>query len=263
MSLAPQTLLDSRQQQAINYHFVEAVAPREAAAAAGIDGQLFDEACGKVACCFRGHGVAYNRFLSAQNPIDADPLRLDYELRLCRLHAQHQRCIENFRRTDDYRRHALKIHLSQQAAEPLSNREISGDIRFLQLARQIRQEMDQLEAKLQEHIEQLAAYYHKTEAAKKAADATAPPTSPPATPSPTPPPNQPKTTSPSPASASQAINTKPVTANSGAARIPGRPETPPPPITREEFLAALAANNIPPVEHPPKKPDKRQAASGG
>jgi hypothetical protein len=254
MHLSPPKPLDRPQQQALNYFFIDAVNPRDCCAAAGIDAQSFDEACSPFARSLRGHNVPYNRMLTAKNPVDADPLRLDYEMRLCRLQAQHQRCIENFRRTDDYSSQVLKNHLSQPGARPLSNKAISGDIRFLQLARQIRQEMDQLEARLQDHIEQLAARYHA------APSELSPPTPPPDTPPSSPPVNEPATASSQVKPAPQTTLDKAVTENSPKPQVKPQPLTPPQRLaaatrpdallTREELLLALSPKNTPALDPP-------------
>jgi hypothetical protein len=263
MPFTPRKTLDSQQITALNYFLVEGVLPREASTTAGIDAQRFNGACDSVAHCFRGHAVHYNRFLAGENLVDADPLRLDYELRLCRLQAQHQRCVENFCRTDDYTRQVLKNHRSQEGVAPLTNKAITGDIRFLQLAQSIRREMDQLEVKLQERIEELAAYYERTEASRKAAEAASPPSTPPTTPSSSPPPNQPPAARSSTPIEPQTQSAKTVTETTTPAQRLAPIAKPSPLLSREEFLAALDPRSIPTIPQPARKPDKYQATPSG
>jgi hypothetical protein len=260
----PVAALSDAEQDLLNHYLVDAAEPAHACAAARISKERFDEIYSAFAPCFRGHAVQYNRYLTGNNILDADPLRLDYELRLTRLQAQHQSCIDNFNRTDRYASYLLKTHLAQPGADPLPPKMISGDIRFLQLARAIRFEMDQVELKLKERVEQLTEYRNRALGRKKAGEEKAgemsdaepaPPPSPPAnptsTPSPSPPSNAPAAHASTPLTpVAKTLNANPqhsraqAPAPSVARRLPANNQAAPI-CSRQELLEALNQKNIP------------------
>jgi hypothetical protein len=157
-SLVPRrtiAMLSTAQSAAIHCTLVLGLPEPEAAKSAGISASQAKEAFGCFDEVIPGRKVNFNRLFAKNDPLASDRRLLRYEIQLGRLEYQHDECIQSWRRTKE---HADKLHerLPDAVDEDGNPRKpYVGDIRFLQLAKNIRREMEKIEEAIAERIEHL------------------------------------------------------------------------------------------------------------
>ena len=246
---------------ALRYFLFDAASVYLACRAAGIPRQQFNEGVfSAIVPCLRGAQVDFDRFVKAKTIVEGDRLRLDYEVRLAQLNRQHQMCVDAYRRTDENAQRQAATNAAQKDAEPLKQKSLTGDIRFLQLARAIRHEMNVLEKMLKERLELLHSWQERAESRNKSAstaEANAP-----AKPSlaPLSPPQSGTATvvkNPSNEAEKQPQPRSPEVVKASSPAQVLQPKTLAKPLLRrDDFLAALDSSQIPVIDPPPRRADK-------
>lgn len=264
-------MLTTSQSAAIHCALILGLPEPEAAKCAGIPLNEAQTAISQIDHVIRGRKIDFNRWLSGGDPVQADQRLLFYEIQLGRLEYQHDECVSSWRRTKE---HADKLH--EKCSEPLDAhgkpiKPFVGDIRFLQLAKNIRREMEKIEKLIVDRLEELqgaTATANKTLAEAK-------------------PQEPPSTASEAVDPASQAVQPPAASTTDAPANVKKDLPPAPPPVqnsdlAREkrekrekaaiEFLTALQRENKHKPSSPPKpipiiEPPERQrgiyAAAGG
>lgn len=236
-------MLTAQESLAIHCALVLGLPEPQAAKTAGIPQEAAAKAIAAVEKTLPGRKLDFNRLL------EGDPLLMRYEIELARLEYQHMECLEAWRATKEHAQQ-LAAKLTDVVDEKERPRKpFVGDIRFLQLARQIRREIEKLELAILQRHETLTDAVKPT--AEKPQASSKPPETQPDTPpdtqskskSETQPKTQPKAAEKpsSPPKNAEAPSSKPAdpkTAEQKPAQPP--PAASPPerkPLTEEEIIA--------------------------
>ncbi len=152
-------MLTTSQSAAIHCALILGLPEPQAAKLAGIPIDQAQAAIGQIEPVVRGRKIDFSRWLTAgdsvKDPVQSDSRLLYYEIQLGRLEYQHDECVCSWRRTKE---HADRLH--EQLTGPLDakgnpQKPFVGDIRFLQLAKNIRREMEKIEKLIAERLDEL------------------------------------------------------------------------------------------------------------
>jgi hypothetical protein len=149
-------MLSTAESAAIHCALVLGLPEPQAAKSAGVDSAAASRAISLVEEVIPGRRVDFNRWFATEDPLRGDRRLLRYEIQLGRLEYQHDECIQSWRRTKEH-----ADALQEQAPNVIDDNEkprkvYVGDIRFLQLARNIRREMEKIEKLIDDRIEYLS-----------------------------------------------------------------------------------------------------------
>jgi hypothetical protein len=230
-------MLTTSQSAAIHCALILGLPEPEAAKLAGIPIDQAQNAIGQAAQAIRGRRIDFSRWLtggdSVKDPVQGDSRLLFYEIQLGRLEYQHDECVGGWRRTKE---HADKLH--EQLPNPLDadgnpKKPFVGDIRFLQLAKNIRREMEKL---ITDRIEELQKQQQSTNQPTVSASPT-------------------REASPSLAPTPESLHPSPLVSNPN--KFPsGESLTYPAVHGGDEKVTPYTRKPIPTIEPPPRKRDK-------
>lgn len=227
-------MLTTAQSTAIHCSLVMGLPELEAAKHAGIPESEASVAIFSASQSFRGKVIDFTKWLDRDSKFRGDSLLFTYEVHLARLEYQHNECLKCWRRSME---HADKLH--EQFPDPVDDegkikKPYVGDIRFLQLARNIRREMEKVQKAIAEHLEAVSKRTVTNEAPATVSQAVEPAPSPPA---------------PAISSASPVKKLSPTAQELfSTARDPLPPSNPAP--------SAWRPKEIPSIQPPPRKKDK-------
>jgi hypothetical protein len=242
-------MFSSRENFAIHIALLFSLTAEKAAEVAGVCNQTINDALLKIFPKIRGRTIDYGEYLAPNARPDRDSFRLDKEVQLAQLQHQHDECLSAWTISVEHARILFEQH--KKLATPDSappKKPFVGDIRFLQLAKHLRREMDKIEQGIAKHIQELA----DKAPAQKSEDSNT---------SDSPASSEVLTSQASPHAKEQSpdrsISAKPLPAMTAArvATVKSPIETSPtPPIAAAQ--AVYKCREIPTIEPPPRKRDK-------
>lgn len=149
-------MLTAAENLAIHLALVFALPAEKAAQVAGALPKAVSDAVQRIGPCLRGRVIPFDQYLSESPAPDRDSFRLDKEVQLAQLQHQHEDCLRAWTITAD---HAIKV-AEYERNHPMADsgppkKPYVGDLRFLQLAKHIRREMDKVELAIAKHLEEL------------------------------------------------------------------------------------------------------------
>lgn len=149
-------MLTAAENLAIHLALVFALPAEKAAQVAGALPKAVSDAVQRIGPCLRGRVIPFDQYLSDTPRSGRDSFCLDKEVQLTQLQHQHDECLRAWTITAD---HASKVaeyernHPTADSGPP--KKPYVGDLRFLQLAKHIRREMDKIELAIAKHLEEL------------------------------------------------------------------------------------------------------------
>jgi hypothetical protein len=149
-------MLSTAENLAIHLAFVFALPSEKAATIAGANQLAVDAAVTRLTPSIRGRMIDYADYLAPTPDFQHDAFRLDKEIQLAQLQLQHDECLRAWAISVEHANHLAEWNSKQPISEAAPPKKpYVGDIRFLQLAKHLRREMEKIESQIAAHLKEI------------------------------------------------------------------------------------------------------------